>query len=253
MIMKKVQLTILSSTVIAEDTVKMVLKNDDVSQVAKPGQFLHISVGHYTLRRPISIATVNREQGTVTIIFKIFGEGTKHLATYQPGMILDAIGPNGNGFNVDVTPGSTILLIGGGVGVPPLHFLGQTLAEKQVKIISILGFQHEKSVFYEQAFKEFSQETYIVTNDGSYGKAGFVTDVLDEIQSFDVYYACGPLPMLQAVTKRLANYQGYISLEERMGCGVGACYACVIPTDESSGYKKICQDGPVFHAQEVIL
>mgnify|MGYP001317656922 CR=1 FL=1 len=251
--MKKVQLTIKDSTVIAQDTVEMILHNKYVSQVAQPGQFLHISVGYQTLRRPISIATVDQQHETVTIIFKILGGGTKQLATYQPGITLDALGPNGNGFDVNLDEGSTVLLIGGGVGVPPLHFLGQTLAKKNINIISVLGFQTEQSVFYEKDFNQFSDQTYIVTNDGSYGKTGFVTDVLDDIEQFDYYYTCGPLPMLKAVTNQLKNKKGYISLEERMGCGVGACYACVIPTNEEGGYKKICQDGPVFRAQEVIL
>src|SRR5699024_11819241 len=116
----------------------------------------------------------------------------------------------------------------------------------------VLGFQTAVNVFYEQAFKQFG-ETYIVTNDGTYGETGFVTDVLDKTSDFDYYYSCGPLPMLQAIKEKLSHKCGSISLEEQMGCGVGACMACVITTDDLEGYKKICKDGPVFPAQEVCL
>lgn len=251
--MKKVDLQIRKTTMIALDTVEMVLKNTYVSEKAMPGQFLHINVPGHTLSRPISIADVNREAETITILFKIIGTGTKQLSMYQQGMMLHALGPNGNGFTLDnqVRP-STVLLIGGGIGVPPLYYLGKTLAEQNISVISVLGFQTAVNVFYEQAFKQFG-ETYIVTNDGTYGEEGFVTGVLDKIPDFDYYYSCGPLPMLQAIKKLLAHKPGFISLEERMGCGIGACMACVIPTDEHGGYRKICKDGPVFAAQEVCL
>lgn len=249
---KKEELLILRSTMIASDTIEMTLKNTYISQTAEPGQFLHISIPNQTLRRPISIANIDRETEIITIIFKILGEGTKQLGTYQAGMTIDVLGPSGNGFDMNNKPGSTVLLIGGGVGVPPLHYLGKELAKQGVNIISVLGYQTETSVFYEKEFSQFGQ-TYIVTNDGSYGELGFVTDILDQVGHFDRYYSCGPLPMLQAVTKRLADKVGFISLEERMGCGVGACFACVIPTDDHGGYQKICEDGPVFAAQEVRL
>lgn len=250
--MRKEAMYIQSSKSIALDTVEMVLKNNYISQTAKPGQFLHVLVEGLTLRRPISIADADREKETVTILFQKFGSGTKQLATYQGGMTLDVLGPNGNGFNLDNEEGSSILLIGGGIGVPPLYYLGKTLAGQDMKVISILGFQSAETVFYAEKFQALG-ETYIVTNDGSYAEKGFVTDVLDKIEGYDRYYSCGPMPMLQAITKKLEHKQGYISLEERMGCGVGACFACVIPTGTKSGYKKICKDGPVFHAKEVTL
>lgn len=249
---KREKLLILSSTMIALDTVEMIFKNTYMSQTAIPGQFLHISVADHMLRRPISIANIDREAETITIIFKIIGTGTAQLANYQSGMMIDALGPSGNGFRTNQDKGSTVLLIGGGVGVPPLHYLGKTLAQKNVNVISILGFQTAKAVFYEKEFKQFSH-TYIMTNDGTSGEMGFVTDILDCVDNFDCYYTCGPLPMLQAVIKKLAHKNGFISLEERMGCGVGACFACVIPTDDHGGYRKICQDGPVFKATEVQL
>ena len=136
--------------------------------------------------------------------------------------------------------------------MPPLYYLGKRLKEKNVNIISVLGFQSKDHVFYENEFKALGQ-TIIVTDDGSYGEKGFVTDVLGQLPAFDMFYSCGPLGMLRAVTKSLESKSGYISLEERMGCGVGTCAACVIPTNTTEGYKKICHDGPVFSAKEVIL
>lgn len=245
------ELTIVSTQLIAAETIEMTLHNAYISQHAIPGQFLHISVPNHTLRRPISIANIEKEKELITIIFKVIGSGTSELATYKPGQTVNALGPCGNGFSFDNIEKETILLIGGGVGVPPLHYLGQLLSEKN-NVISILGFQSAKHVFYEEKFSSFSK-TIVVTDDGSYGEAGFVTDILDKVGTFDQFYSCGPLPMLKAVTDRLSHKRGYISLEERMGCGVGACFACVIPTHEPNGYRKICQDGPVFAAQEVVL
>lgn len=245
-------MNIKSTKRIALETVEMVLENKYVSQTAVPGQFLHVSVSGHTLRRPISIADVNRDEQTITILFKMLGPGTRMLATYQPGMTINALGPSGNGFKLHNGAETTILLIGGGIGVPPLYYLGKTAARQGHKIISVLGFQTDESVFYEEKFKALG-DTFIVTNDGTYGDEGFVTDVLHKIGAFDRYYSCGPVAMLQAVTANLKEKQGYISLEERMGCGVGACFACVIPTDDQGGYKKICKDGPVFSAQEVSL
>lgn len=249
---KKEELLIEQVTCIALDTVEMTLKNKAISHVARPGQFIHILVGNHTLRRPISIADVDTNEETITIIFKIIGSGTEQLATFKAGETLNVLGPNGNHFNLTNIDATTILLIGGGVGIPPLHFLGKKLAKKDVNIISVLGFQTRDSVFYEEEFRTFS-ETYIVTNDGSYGDKGFVTDVLPKIDKIDSYFSCGPLLMLRAVKDSLPNNKGVISLEERMGCGVGACLACVIPTAEGDGYRKICQDGPVFDAREVQL
>ncbi len=249
--MRKIDLQIRKTTMIALDTVEMVLKNEYASQTAGPGQFLHISVPGHTLRRPISIADVDKEAGTITILFKKFGRGTKLLADYHPGMTLNALGPSGNGFSPDQAAGSTALLIGGGIGVPPLYYLGKTLKEKNVNVIAVLGFQTAIQVFYEKAFQALG-ETYVVTDDGTYGQAGFVTDVLDQVSDFDHYYTCGPVPMLKSIQQKLAGRPGTLSLEERMGCGVGACFACVIPCEEG-GYRKVCQNGPVFRTEEIAL
>ncbi len=249
--MKTIQKMIIKKVnTIALDTTEMVLVHEEVARTAIPGQFLHISVPGHTLRRPVSIADVDKKEHTITILFKQIGSGTKALASLPVGATLDVLGPNGNGFNLQEKNGDTILLIGGGIGVPPLYYLGKSLVEKGYKIISVLGFQTKDYVFYEQKFSKIGK-TIIVTDDGSYGEKGLVTDVLNEIEQIDCYYSCGPLPMLKSVRSHLSHKKGYLSLEERMGCGVGACFACVVPTNDDSGYKKICQDGPVFQAEEV--
>jgi dihydroorotate dehydrogenase electron transfer subunit len=250
--MLKEKMKIVSTRFIAKDTIEMVLENANIAEFAVPGQFLHIQVGTHTLRRPISIADCDKELNHIRLLFKINGMGTNELANYQQGEYLDVIGPLGNGFPMDSESQSTVLLIGGGIGVPPLYYLGKTLKSKGFKIVSVLGFQEKNHVFYEQQFQELG-ETFIVTDNGSYGYKGLVTDVLDQIHGFDCYYSCGPIPMLKALTSKLKGKKGYISLEERMGCGVGACFACVLPTKDGTSYKKICKDGPVFHAEEVTI
>lgn len=250
---KKESMKVISVRSIAKETIEMVLQNEYISQNADPGQFLHIAVSEHTLRRPLSIAAVNRSEETVTILFKIIGSGTERLADYNIGDSLDVLGPAGNGFPLEeLRPGTDVLLIGGGIGVPPLYFLGTSLKEMGMNVQAVIGFQSKDFVFYEEKFKALG-ETIVVTNDGSYGEKGFVTDMKEKLTSFDRYYSCGPVPMLQAVTKTFADKDGYLSFEERMGCGVGACYACIIHTDDESKYKKICQDGPVFRANEVSL
>ncbi|MEN1966947.1 dihydroorotate dehydrogenase electron transfer subunit [Lentibacillus sp. N15] len=250
--MKQVNLIIESITTIALDTIEITFKNAYVAQTAKPGQFLHLQIDGYTLRRPISIAEIDREHDLITVLCKKFGEGTKKLGTYQTGMMMNAIGPNGNGFSFEDLSLKTALLVGGGIGVPPLYHLAKELKKNGIHVITVLGFQTKEHIFYEKKFAALG-ETYVVTDDGSYGKKGFVTTVLDQVGEFDHYFSCGPIPMLQAIREKLTHKPGSISLEERMGCGIGACFACVIPTDDAGGYKKICQDGPVFAAGEVIL
>ncbi|API93820.1 dihydroorotate dehydrogenase electron transfer subunit [Virgibacillus pantothenticus] len=247
------ELRIISKQKIARDTVEMVLENESISQVTVPGQFLHIHVQGHMLRRPISIANVDASKNTITILFKILGEGTRKLSMYDVGDKIDVLGPNGNGFLLDNTTQASILLVGGGIGVPPLYYLAKKLTEQGTVVTAILGFQSKEHVFYEEKFRELGN-TIVVTNDGTYGEKGYVTNVSDEmLPIIDRYYSCGPLPMLKAVKERWSTIPGYLSLEERMGCGIGACFACVIPTDDRGGYKKICQDGPVFTAEEVHL
>lgn len=250
---KKQWAEVVSLVHLAKETVEIVLKNDYISQHAKPGQFVHIAISNHTLRRPISIAATNKDEGTFTILFKIVGSGTDELARCKLGDKLDLLGPNGSNFPSDkISAGSTVLLVGGGIGVPPLYFLANELKDLDVKVHAILGFQSKDYIFYEDKFRQLS-DLLIVTEDGSYGEKGLVTDYVDEIDSIDQYFSCGPLPMLKAVKEALTGIEGYLSFEERMGCGIGACYACVIPTRTEEKYKKICQDGPVMAANEVKL
>lgn len=246
------QVTLYSKRWIAQDTVEMILQSKELANNAQPGQFLHIRVPGHTLRRPISIAHIDLEQQLITILFKMIGSGTERLSTYVVGDDLDVLGPLGKGFPLDQQVGQTALLIGGGIGIPPLYALGTALSERGVHVKTILGYQTKSFVFYEEQFARLG-ETIVVTDDGSYGEKGLVTDVIQQIGPFDEYYSCGPKPMLRAVMKELTTVQGHVSLEERMGCGVGACFACVIPTIDEQDYKKICQDGPVFSAKEVVL
>lgn len=211
---KKVDMKVVSVKKIAKETYEMVLENDYICQTAVPGQFIHILVDGHMLRRPISIANIDRASKTVSIIFKVIGSGTRALANYEPGDRVDVLGPSGHGFPTNNLSGSTVLLIGGGVGVPPLYYLAKELAgDRSVKIISILGFQSKEYVFYEEKFNQLG-ETIIMTDDGSHGDKGSVTDAIHQIDSFDRYYTCGPTPMLKAVTSMLENQDGYISLEE---------------------------------------
>ncbi|MGM8211816.1 dihydroorotate dehydrogenase electron transfer subunit [Virgibacillus sp. W0430] len=250
--MKKEMLEIIAVSEIALDTVEMKLRNSYISQHARPGQFIHILTKSHTLRRPISIAHIDQRNESITILFKKSGLGTHELASYKKGTYIDALGPCGNGFNIEQINDSTVLLIGGGVGVPPLYCLGEELVKQNITIINILGFQTKSAVFYEKQFQALGK-TYVMTDDGSYGERGRVTTKIDRLGHIDRYYSCGPLPMLKAVANKLENTTGYLSFEERMGCGIGACFACVIQTSDYSSYKKICKDGPVFAASEVIV
>jgi dihydroorotate dehydrogenase electron transfer subunit len=173
------------------------------------------------------------------------------------GETVDVLGPLGNGFPInEVKPRESALLVGGGIGVPPLYELSKQLVKKGVKVIHVLGFQSSNAVFYNEKFSQLG-ETYIATVDGSFGNKGFVTNVIEDNKlDFDILYSCGPTPMLRALEQSYKHKKVYLSLEERMGCGIGACFACVCHTgDDPSGhsYKKVCSDGPVFKAGEVVI
>lgn len=254
--LKKDDMHILQNKQVAENTFEIKLTGRFVNTMKQPGQFLHIKVGDGTshvLRRPLSIANVDHH--IVTVIYKIVGHGTKWLSQRQPGEIVDVLGPRGNGFPIDKVQDEHIVLIGGGVGVPPLYYLGRKLVEQGNTVTSILGFQNISQIFYEDEFRQLG-ETMITTDDGSYGYKGRVTELLNELDSsVSRFYSCGPKPMLKGVSDSF-QIPGYISLEERMGCGVGACFACVCEAkdpEDVKGYRKICQDGPVFPAGEVVL
>lgn len=257
---KNERMIVKKHTQLANRIFELTLQGTLVQEMNQPGQFVHVRVGEGNdplLRRPISICTIDKENSTFTMIYRTEGEGTKRLSTYKEGEEVDVLGPLGKGFPVEeAQEGETALLVGGGIGVPPLYELGKRLVERGVKVVSVLGFQNAETVFYEEAFAALG-DVYIATVDGSKGYKGFVTDVIEgEGIDFDIFYSCGPTPMLKALEQRYENDRGYISLEERMACGVGACFACVChKKDDPTGvsYRKVCSDGPVFAVGEVKL
>jgi dihydroorotate dehydrogenase electron transfer subunit len=250
--------TIVSNKEIADNIYEIVLGGSIANSMTEPGQFVHVKVADGfdpLLRRPISIASIN--DGSFTIIYRRQGKGTSLLADKSIGLSVDVLGPLGNGFPVnEARPGQTAVLVGGGVGVPPMYELAKQLARKGVNVISIIGFQSDNAVFYEKELAEFG-EVHVATVDGSYGRKGFVTDILDGLAGqADIVFACGPTAMLRAIENGQYAPKTYLSLEERMGCGIGACFACVCHTKEDPkgySYKKVCSDGPVFQAGEVVI
>ncbi|MCP8615964.1 dihydroorotate dehydrogenase electron transfer subunit [Salirhabdus salicampi] len=255
--MKINDLTITSHKEIAKDIYEMKLTGEAL-QMPLPGQFVHVKVGRGTdplLRRPISVC--DTEGQSFTMLYRAEGKGTTQLSKEQAGQRVNVLGPLGNGFPTDsISPGETALLVGGGIGVPPLYYLSKTLQAKGVNVIHVLGFQTKDVVFYKEEFTKLGP-TYVATVDGTEGTKGFVTDVIvSEDLSFDALYSCGPTPMLKALEQQYGNQRMYLSLEERMGCGIGACFACVCRTQADPNgvdYRKVCSDGPVFPAGEVAL
>ncbi|MFG6497415.1 dihydroorotate dehydrogenase electron transfer subunit [Fictibacillus sp. UD] len=256
--MMKHLLKVTSNTEIARNIFEMKLTGPGVGSMTAPGQFLHVSVGNHTsklLRRPLSICDVDFEREEVTLLYRAQGDGTKQISEKQTGEVVDVLGPLGNGFDMDeVDVKRSALLIGGGIGVPPLYYLGKQLKNAGVEVTFILGYQSFEDSFYVDKFKEIG-ETIVTTVDGSLGIKGFVTDAMERcMEEAPVIYSVGPAVMLKAVEDRAGSLDGYLSLEERMGCGIGACFACVCPTEtRKSGYVKICSDGPVFKMGEVVL
>lgn len=241
---------------IAHNIYKITVRGSIVENMNKAGQFINIRVNNsneYLLRRPISICEINKKNSTFVMIYRAEGEGTKKISQLKKGDLIDVLGPLGNGYNISsLKKGQTALLVGGGIGVPPLYELAKKFKEIGVEIISILGFNSKKDVFYEDEFNRLGK-TYIATVDGSYGNSGYVTDVIKNYNlQYDKYYSCGPLAMLKALKDINSQKEGYLSLEERMACGIGACYACVCKTnfDESA---RVCYDGPVFKAEQILI
>ncbi|WP_270181811.1 dihydroorotate dehydrogenase electron transfer subunit [Alkalihalobacillus sp. CinArs1] len=253
--MKQLKTELVNQRKIAASIYEAVLYHESIDDQFKPGQFVHVKAGAGSdplLRRPISICHVDPEEHLLTMIYRAEGKGTNLLKNEVPGAVIDILGPLGNGFPVDeVKSGQKAVLVGGGIGVPPLYYLSEKLRERGVAVHHVNGFQSKESVFYENEFKELGPLT-ITTADGSYGESGFVTSQLD--LSFDYLFACGPSPMLQALEAYRSKGKVYLSLEQRMGCGIGACLACVCHVHGSDlAYRKVCSDGPVFEAGEVVL
>ncbi len=229
---------------IAPNVYKMVLRGD-TSGITAPGQFINIKIDGFYLRRPISICDF--DEVSITIIYKVVGDGTEKMAELTIDEELDVLVGLGNGFNPEKS-GENPVLIGGGVGIPPMFKLCRDLIAIRKKVTVILGFNKREEIFYEEQFKALGADVYVTTVDGSYGTKGFVTDVLKSI-NYSYFYTCGPLPMLKAIDG-VAVTSGELSFEERMGCGFGACMGCSCKT--KYGNKRICKDGPVLLREEII-
>jgi len=241
--MKQGKFQILSNEPLTDSVYKMVLAGD-TSAITAPGQFVNIQLAGKFLRRPISVCDWDSE--TLTIIYKVVGKGTAQMSSLVSGKTLDLLTGLGNGYDLSLS-GDKPLLLGGGVGVPPLYALAKNLLAQGKTVSVILGFNKEAEVFYEDAFKALGCSVTVTTADGSCGTKGFVTDALPE--DYTYFYTCGPEPMLKAVY-RATNTSGQMSFEERMGCGFGACMGCSCKT--LTGYKRICKDGPVMKKEEIL-
>lgn len=233
---------ILLNEKIAKDVYKMVLEGD-TQYITTSGQFINIKLEGKFLRRPISVC--DYDENTVTIIYKVVGEGTEMMSQLPVGETLDILTGLGNGY--DISNGTKPLLIGGGVGVPPMYNLCKKLIAAGQEPTVILGFNTKDEIFYEDEFKALGADVRVTTVDGSYGIKGFVTDAFPS--DYDYFYTCGPMPMFKAIEAKAVT-SGQYSFEERMGCGFGACMGCSCKT--KYGNKRICKDGPVLVREEII-
>ena len=241
--MKQSIFTILSNTPLTDSVYKMVLSGD-TSAITAPGQFVNIQLDGLFLRRPISVCDYDGE--TLTIVYKAVGKGTEKMSRMNAGERLDLLTGLGNGYDLTLS-GEKPVLLGGGVGVPPLYNLAKKLIAQGKDVTVILGFNTKSEIFYEDAFQALGCTVLVTTVDGSYGVKGFATDALPE--DYTYFYTCGPEPMLKAVYRSSVT-SGQMSFEERMGCGFGACMGCSCKT--LTGYKRICKDGPVMKKEEIL-
>ena len=242
--MKQGIFTITENVSLTADIMQMKLSGD-ASDIINPGQFVNIKIEGLFLRRPISVCDV--ENGVLTLIYRIVGEGTLVLSKMKEGNKLDILTGLGNGYDLTLS-GDQPLLIGGGVGVPPLYMLAKQLISQGKKVNLIMGFRSKEEVFYKEEFKKLGASVTVCTTDGSEGVKGFVTDALGLIKNYTYVYTCGPEPMLKAIYNNTKT-SGQYSFEERMGCGFGACMGCSCKT--LYGNKRICKDGPVLIKEEI--
>ncbi len=242
--MKQSIFEIKSNEKIAKDVYRMVLSGD-TSDLKNPGQFVNIKLDGFFLRRPISVC--DYDDGVLTLIYKVVGEGTEVMCKMCEGEKLDILTGLGNGFDTSKS-GENPVVIGGGVGVPPMFNLARKLISEGKEVTAILGFNKEEEIFYKDEFEKLGATVLVSTVDGSVGVKGFVTDAMKEVD-FSYTYCCGPEPMLKAVYNA-SDKSGQYSFEERMGCGFGACMGCSCKT--KYGNKRICKDGPVLVKEEII-
>lgn len=241
----KVLLTIQSNVALTDSVYKMVLTGD-TKAICVPGQFVNLKLDGFYLRRPISVC--DYDENSLTIIYKVVGEGTEKMSTMKAGEVIDTLTGLGNGYDTSLS-GDRPMLIGGGVGVPPMYNLCKTLIKEGKKPAVVLGFNTKSEVFYEEEFKALGADVYVTCVDGSYGIKGFVTDAFEKVGDYTYFYTCGPMPMFRAVNGATTT-SGQFSFEERMGCGFGACMGCSCKT--KYGNKRICKDGPVLVKEEII-
>ena len=242
--MKQSIFTIVSNEALTDSVYKMILSGD-TSAITAAGQFVNIQLDGLFLRRPISVC--DYDDTTLTIVYKVVGKGTAAMSRMAPGKELDILTGLGNGYDLSLS-GDKPVLLGGGVGVPPMYNLAKKLVSEGKKVTVILGFNTKSEIFYEAEFKALGCDVIVATADGSYGVKGFATTPLAEL-SYTYFYTCGPEPMLKAVYKA-TNTSGQMSFEERMGCGFGACMGCSCKT--LTGYKRICKEGPVMKKEEIL-
>ena len=241
--MKQGLFEIVSNVPLTDNVYKMVLRGD-TSDVTASGQFVNIKLEGLYLRRPISVCDLEGDK--LTIIYKVVGKGTEQMAAMKEGK-LDVLTGLGNGYDLTLA-GDRPVLLGGGVGVPPMYLLAKKLTAMGKKVSVILGFNTKQEIFYEEEFKALGCDVTVTTVDGSYGTKGFVTDVMKNLD-YTHFYTCGPEPMLKAVYKTSVT-SGQMSFEKRMGCGFGACMGCSCKT--LTGYKRICKEGPVMMKEEIL-
>jgi len=244
--MKNLIFEIESNVLIARDTYRMTLLCAEFRKMS-PGQFVNVALDGRFLRRPISVC--DSEDGKLTLVYKVVGEGTQQMSAMVPGEMLDILVDLGHGFTTS-SCSKAALLLGGGLGAAPLYLLAKELIAQGKKVTVVLGFNVAAEIVLTEEFKALGADVYVATMDGSVGTRGFVTDVVKEFKpEFDFYYTCGPKPMEKAVYASIPG-SGELSLEERMGCGTGICYGCTCQTE--LGPKRICKDGPVFRKEEIV-
>lgn len=246
---------------IAKDVYSLLIETD-IALSAKAGQFVSVycKAEDKILPRPISICQINTNDMTIRLVYRIAGKGTKEFSSYKKGDTIELMGPLGNGFPVDtIEPMSKVILLGGGIGIPPMVGCAEALKEKGIRTVSVMGYR-DNETFLQEELKSVCK-SYVATEDGSVGTMGNVIDALNNNRiDGNVIFACGPTPMLSAI-KDYARIRGitcYISMEERMACGIGACLACVCKSDTVDEHskvknKRVCKEGPVFLAEDILL
>ena len=253
---KQEKMTIVSQTEIARDIFEMVLKGDLAKTMLTAGQFVNVKIGDggFILRRPISICNVNHETSELTLIYRAgdVTTGTRSLSNKLPGETVDILGPLGTGYDLDeVAADETVLLVGGGIGVPPMYETAKQLSARGNKVIAVLGFASIEDVFYEEKFRAYA-DVHVATMDGSHGFKGHVVQLIQSEQfDFDWVLGCGPEVMLKSLASEFgSSKKGYLSFEERMACGIGACYACICESKDGVR-SRVCKEGPVYPIGEV--